>query len=198
MNIRRRQQGIISLELYDSSIKVSNVKKNKRYHTKNRAAAYKTYVYVCCFILLTFLGLFLLQYLISKDPSEEQIIEVIHNNNDNHTHLSSVLYGVTPSESSEDKICQPLVPWQNKMNANCNTLHEHSLIYHGSLINEGYIRSVWKVSNGQEDFVMKTLLHQNVKFSISKMKDQAQDATISDQLVASKFVANVYGYCKSI
>ncbi len=100
------------------------------------------------------------------------------------------------NESSTESVCKPLVPWQNEIRPNCNTFHEFALTG-AELINHGYIRSVWKVIGYEESpFVMKTLLFNHVRFSRSRMQDQAQDATISDQLSSSKFIANVYGYCK--
>lgn len=189
MNVRRRLGQVnerSTIEPYDDLHKVSNVRKHPRRHFRNKTA-HKQYL---CFIFI-FVAILLLFYLAQNQNQANRSIELNHNTAES----SNLLPTATSKDPEEDKICQPLVSWQNDMRMNCNTLHEFSLT-RGRLMNAGYIRSVWQVSNDQEEqFVMKTLLHDIVTFSRSRMKDQARDATISDELAASDFIADIYGYC---
>lgn len=110
------------------------------------------------------------------------------------TPISSVQF---PYHNHKINDCQPLVAWQHIENMNCNMFHELDFVSDKiQLINHGYIREVWNAVVGNVDNVaLKTLIHDE-SFSESQMEGQAADANISDQLVASQHVANIYGYCK--
>jgi hypothetical protein len=120
---------------------------------------------------------------------------VTYDGNMNVTSVSSFHFKSQVEE--EGKICEPLVPWQEITNVNCNIIHELDLIdMNVKLVNQGFIREVWQVFDMVKDrHALKTLLYDE-EFSTSTMEGQALDAKISDQLVASPNIVNIYGYCK--
>lgn len=181
------------IEIKKETKQNTNVKTYRRLIRKRTAI--KSYL---CFVFIL-IG-FLLCYLVRKEqpPTEKSIkkpTEILYPNIEPDVHAKVI---TSSKSNNEDSICQPLVPWENTIRPNCNTLHEFNMM-EAQIINHGYIRSVWKVRNGQqqhEQFALKTLMHNDRSFSKQNMENQAQDAVISDQLTSSDFVANVYGYCK--
>ena len=183
----------IVIELKNKTKQFTNVRTYRRLLRKKTAL--KSYL---CFVLIL-IGFLLCCYLVRKEQPTEKSIKKpsknLHRNNEPDVNAKVI----TSSKSNEHSICEPLVPWENTISPNCNTLHEFNMM-EAEMINHGYIRSVWQVQNGHqhEQFALKTLMHNDRSFSKENMENQAQDAVISDQLTSSNFVANVYGYCKCL
>lgn len=102
--------------------------------------------------------------------------------------------------------CSPLADWQQSFHSNCNAFHEVPLSELvdeeggwelGRLINNGAYRDVWGIReyDGTRR-VMKTLRYINSRnFDQRNFDRHRRDAVASEQLSASPYIVNIYGYC---
>jgi len=112
-------------------------------------------------------------------------VEVISNDDDESS-----------GDDDDDVDCIPLVDWQEFVFPTCNKLHENEILPSGRYIDSGYNRDVWSFRDWDEEYmVLKTLAvkHPFTPFMIDLHRI---DALISERSTASKYITNVYAYCK--
>lgn len=110
--------------------------------------------------------------------------------------------------SKVKKGCTPLGDWQEGFHPNCNAFHESSLTElvdeEGGwelirLVNNGAYRDVW----GIRDFDGARRVLKTLRFVTSRKFDQRnfdrhrRDAVASEQLSASPYIVDIYGYCSN-
>ncbi len=99
-------------------------------------------------------------------------------------------------DDNDDEECVTLADWQQYVFPTCNKIHEHELVRKGWYINSGYNRDVWGLfDDWGEEIVLKTLAEKH-PFSPFMIDLQRIDALISERTTASKYITNVYAYCK--
>ncbi len=192
--MRRRNK--IQNEVNDSHMKSPRVLKIRQQYKAQHDLLFLGLIIICLGTCL----LLVLQFSeVEKINPKIHIVPravMVHNDALEVSPISSIHFTYNTGIINDDDGCQPLVPWEQVTNLNCNTFHEIDLVFDSTkLVNHGYIREVWNVMDDSGSVIaLKTLIHTK-SFSESNLEGQATDAKISDELIASRHVANIYGYC---
>lgn len=86
--------------------------------------------------------------------------------------------------------CEPL-DWHSLHYPTCNIVHEQRL---GEYLASGLWRSVWLPQHHEETSVLKVMQREH-KVDHRNWDRHRRDALVMEQLTASPFVTDVYGYC---
>ena len=104
-----------------------------------------------------------------------------------------------------DEDCKEMKPWQlmNGGYPTCNLIHENDLAFTSevdfsrwiTLLNHGYWRDVWKISDwSMNNYVLKTQRYEH-DFHDRNIDRQRRDALATERLTSSDHVVDIYGYC---
>ncbi len=92
--------------------------------------------------------------------------------------------------------CIPMVDWQEFVFPTCNKVHENDILGSGEYIDSGYNRDVWSLRDFGETYIVLKTLSTKHPFTTYMINLQRIDALISERTTASKYITNIYAYCK--
>ena len=99
-------------------------------------------------------------------------------------------------DDDNDGDCIPLVDWQEFVFPTCNKLHENEILASGRYIDSGMNRDVWGLRDWGEEYIVLKTLAMRRPFTPHVIDLQRVDALISERSTASKYITNIYAYCK--
>jgi serine/threonine protein kinase len=107
------------------------------------------------------------------------------------------------AERFENEVCKAQYEWQKQSFPTCNFLFEQDLTHLAldadgnesvRLLASGYWRDVWKVQDGQDRTVLKTIRYEH-DYEPRNQDRHRRDAMAMEQLTSSQWVMDIYGYC---
>lgn len=91
--------------------------------------------------------------------------------------------------------CKPMHSWQHEPRPSCNTIHEVNM-ENTRYIASGFFRSAYWMPDGFGSEAVIKILNYNRNFTLFDSLLHQDDAKAYEMTQASKYIPNIYGYCK--
>lgn len=91
--------------------------------------------------------------------------------------------------------CKAMHQWQDEYIPVCNPFHEIDM-YDSTYLASGFWRNVWRMRDGDGSLAAIKTLAWNRNFTLFDQGNHMKDAIAFTVLQSSKFIPNIYGYCK--
>ena len=110
--------------------------------------------------------------------------------------LDSRKYRNGKADKLETGNCVAQYQWQKSFFPTCNFLMEQDLIdsMHTSLLDHGYWRDVWKLTDSGKETILKTMRFEH-DYTPRNYDRHRRDAVAMERLKASPYVLDIYAYC---